>query len=62
MQLFKLLHAAHRFEKNYVFVYHYFFLLQNVQILYSGTVVAGAAHSITFASQSKKNYDVTETS
>jgi len=38
----------------------FLFRLQSVEILQNGTVVAGVPHSITFASRSKKNYDVTE--
>jgi len=48
------------FPKKYVFVFYFLFLLQSVQILQNGTVVASVPYSITFASRSKKIYDVTE--
>ena len=38
----------------------FLFLLQSVEILLNGTVVASVPYSITFASRSKKNYDVTQ--
>jgi len=47
------------FPKNYIFVY-FLFLLQSVEILKSDTVVASVSYSITFASCSKENYDVTD--
>jgi len=34
--------------------------LQNIEILQNGTVVASVPRNVTFASRSKKNYDVTE--
>jgi len=36
------------------------FLLQSAEILQNGTVVASVPYSITLASSSKNNYDVTE--
>jgi len=56
MRLFELSEKL----KNYVFVYHFLFLLQSVEILKYGTVVASVPYSITFASRSKNDYDVTE--
>jgi len=34
--------------------------LQSVEILQNGTVMGSVSYSITFASHSQKNYDVTE--
>ena len=48
------------FPKNCVFVFYFLFLLQSVEILQNGTVVARVPYSITFASRSKNNYYVTE--
>jgi len=48
------------FPKYHLFVLYFLFLLQSVEILQNGTVVATVPYSITFASRSKKNYDVTE--
>ena len=42
-----------------VFVFHFLALLQSVEILSNGAVVASVPYSITFASRSKKNYDDT---
>jgi len=47
-------------KKPDIFVLYFLFLLQIVEILKSGTVVASVPYSIAFASRSKKNYDVTE--
>jgi len=46
----------------YLFFIFLFFLfhLQSVEILQNGTPVASVPYSITFASRSKKYYDVTE--
>jgi len=41
-------------------VFYFLFLLQSIEILQSGVVVASLPNSITFASRPKKNYDVTE--
>jgi len=42
--------------------FYFLFLLQSVEILQNGTVVASVPYSITCASHSQKeNYDVTET-
>ena len=41
-----------------VFVFHFLALLQSVEILSNGAVVASVPYS-TFASRSKKNYDDT---
>jgi len=38
----------------------FLFLLQSVEILQNCTVVVSVPYSITFASWSRKNYDVTE--
>ena len=46
-------------EKLYICLY-FLFLLQTVEILWNGSVVASVPHSMAFASRSKKNYDVTE--
>jgi len=48
------------FPKIYVFVFYLLFLLQSVEILWNGTVVARVSYTITFASRSKKIHDVTE--
>jgi len=45
-------------EKLYIF-FKFSFLVQSVEILQNGTVVASVLCSITFASFSKKNCDVT---
>jgi len=41
-------------------MYFFKFLLQIVEILYNGAVATSVPYSITFASRSKMNYDVTE--
>jgi len=48
------------FLKNFIFVLYFLFLLQSVEILKNGAVVASVPYSITFVSRSIKNYDVTE--
>ena len=48
------------FPKNYIFVLYFLFLLQSVEILWSGTVVASVPYGISFASRSKQSHGVTE--
>jgi len=40
------------FSKNYIFVFYFLLLLQSVEILQNGTVVASMPYSVTFASGS----------
>ena len=54
--------SSMKLPKNYIFVFHFLFLLQSVEnckmVLWH--VAASMLCSITFASRSKINYDVTE--
>ena len=47
-------------SKKLYICFYFLFLVQSVEILQNDTVVATVSHSITFASCSKKSYDVTE--
>ena len=53
MRLFEPLHVAPWALRKNIY-------LQSVEILQNVTVIASEPYSITFASRSKKNYDVTE--